>query len=72
MKDEEKFLITGLLLTVLGYALYKIWKPEEKAKPLAGLIQYDFTKPERPTPPANIVLDDLERLRESVTASLKQ
>jgi len=74
MKNEEKFLITGLLVTILGYVLYKVWQPEAK-QPLNGLVNFTFTPKEKNETQQEVKIplefDEMERLRTSVTASLR-
>lgn len=68
MKKEEKFLVTGLLLTVIGYVLYKVWNQPEStpAMPLGQPLLFGHTaKPE----PAKLT-GDLARKRAAMLSSL--
>ncbi|MFN7878484.1 MAG: hypothetical protein ACK5P1_00550, partial [Sphingobacteriia bacterium] len=60
MKKEEQLLVTGLLLTVIGYVLYKVWNQPEStpAMPLGQPLLFGHTKPE----PAELT-GDLARKR---------
>ncbi len=67
MKKEEKLLVTGLLLTVIGYVLYKVWNQPEStpAMPLGQLLLFGHTKPE----PAELT-GDLARKRAAMLSSM--
>lgn len=71
MKNEDKILITGLLFTLFGIVLYRIWKPgdEKNIVALAGTFgRQQIKKVEQP----EILFDgSLEQQRAAAMQSLK-